>query len=46
LGLDCEVKKASDIIVVLAVELFQYANEHLLETFKVPVLVDASVDDA
>lgn len=46
MGLDCEVEKASHVIIVAAAELSQYANKNLLETFKVPVLVDTSVDDA
>ena len=46
LGLDHKIEQASDFIVVAGAKLAQDANEHLLEALKVPVLVDAGVDDA
>ena len=46
LRLDDKVEEASDLVVVAGTNLAQYANEDLLEALKVPVLVNARVDDA
>ena len=41
-----EVKHCSDVVEGFDGKLTQYADENLLEALKVPVLVDAGVDDA
>jgi len=46
LSLNGKIKKASDFVVIAGTNLAQYADENLLEALKVPVLVNASVDDA
>ena len=46
LGLDCEVEQGCDVLILAGANLLQNAHKHLLEAFKVPVLVNAGVDDA
>lgn len=46
LRLDREVEVRGQLVVARGTDLTQNAHKHLLETLEVPVLVDASVDDA
>lgn len=46
LSLDGEVKVVGDIVKALSADLLEDTHKDLFETLEVPVLVDASVDDA
>jgi hypothetical protein len=46
LRLNLKIEKAGHFFVVGDLDGLQDADEHLLESLKVPVLVDAGVDDA
>ena len=40
-----EVKETCHLVVTLNTDCFQDSHENLLKTFKIPILVDASVSD-
>ena len=40
-----EVKETSHFVVILDTDCLQNSHENLLETFEIPILIDASVSD-